>query len=332
MKSPFTGKDMSIQKEWRQLSFRKEKFKVCFHAYKCDETGEQFEDEHLAELNYQQLQNQYRAKYSIPFPAEIKSIREKYELSAVKMSDVLGFGANSYRNYEAGEIPSESNARLIQLSADPHEFRKLISLSKAIDGKLLDKTNTRIEKILLELKDEKIKSAIENYLFVEKQANTFTGFMKPSLDKFAEMVLFFSQELSPMKTKLNKLLFYADFRHFKQTGFSMSGVSYKAIQMGPVPNNFQSLYEYIANNEIVDIKNIAFTDEIIGEQFAPAVGKQFDSSLFSEVEIQILQSVCDRFRNASTLEMIDISHQETAWIDNENTKKTIDYFFAFDLK
>ncbi|MBP6611772.1 MAG: DUF4065 domain-containing protein [Paludibacter sp.] len=332
MKSPFTGKDMTIQKDWRILSFRKEKFKVCFHAYKCDDTGEQFEDEQLAELNYQQLQNQYRAKYSIPFPAEIKSIREKYELSAAKMSDVLGFGANSYRNYEAGEIPSESNARLIQLAADPHEFRKLISLSKAIDGKLLDKTNTRIEKILLELKDEKVKIAIENYLFVEKQANTLTGFVKPNLDKFAEMVLFFSKELKPMKTKLNKLLFYADFSHFKQTGFSISGVSYKAIQMGPVPNNFQSLYEYIANNELIDIVNIPYTDEIIGEQFLPSVGKQFDSSLFSDVEIKILRYVCDKFRNASTQEMINISHQETAWIDNENTKKTIDYVFAFDLK
>ena len=39
MKSPFTGKDMSIQKEWRFLSFRKEKFRVCFHAYKCEDTG-----------------------------------------------------------------------------------------------------------------------------------------------------------------------------------------------------------------------------------------------------------------------------------------------------
>ena len=332
MKSPFTGKDMSIKKEWRSLSFRKEKFKVYFHSYKCGETGEQFEDEQFAELNYQQLQNQYRAKYSIPFPDEIKSIREKYGLSAVKMSDVLGFGTNGYRNYEAGEIPSESNARLIQLSADPHEFRKLISLSSAIHGTLLDKTNHKIDQILHEQKEIKKQLSIEDYLFVEKQANTLTGFIKPSLNKFSEMVLFFSKELNPFKTKLNKLLFYSDFSHFKQTGFSISGLSYKAIQMGPVPNNFQSLYEYIANNDIVEIKNIPFTDDIIGEQFVPTVNKQFDSSLFTESEIATLNSVCERFRNASTQNIIDISHQEIAWIENEKTKKTIDYVLAFDLK
>jgi uncharacterized phage-associated protein len=332
MKSPFTGKDMSIQKEWRQLSFRKEKFRVCFHAYKCEDTGEQFEDEHLAELNYQQLQNQYRAKYSIPFPAEIKLIREKYGLSAVKMSDVLGFGANGYRNYEAGEIPSESNARLIQLSADPHEFSKLLSLSNSIHGSLLEKTKHKIEQVIHEQKEAQKKLAIEDYLFVEKQANSLTGFIKPSLDKFAEMVLFFSRELTPLKTKLNKLLFYSDFIHFQQSGFSMSGLSYKAIQTGPVPNNFQSLYEYISNNDIVEIKNIHYAEEVVGEQFIPASNKQFDSSLFSELELATLNIVCQRFREASTKKIIEISHEETAWIENETSKKTIDYFYAFDLK
>ncbi len=30
MKSPFTGKEMSIVKEWRTMSFRKDEFKVLF--------------------------------------------------------------------------------------------------------------------------------------------------------------------------------------------------------------------------------------------------------------------------------------------------------------
>ncbi|NJK94516.1 MAG: SocA family protein [Bacteroidales bacterium] len=59
--------------------------------------------------------------------------------------------------------------------------------------------------------------------------------------KFTEMVVYFAKELQPWKTKLNKLLFYADFLHFKKTCFSISGVRYRAIDMGPVPNNFQSI-------------------------------------------------------------------------------------------
>ncbi|MCE5178114.1 MAG: hypothetical protein LLF81_03080 [Porphyromonadaceae bacterium] len=72
---------MIVRKEWRDMTFRKEKFKVCFHTWKCEDTGEEFEDEHFAQLNYNQVINQYREKYHIPYPDEIKSIREKYDLS-----------------------------------------------------------------------------------------------------------------------------------------------------------------------------------------------------------------------------------------------------------
>ena len=130
MKSPFTGKEMSILKEWRSMSFRKEEFDVSFHIYKCEDTGEQFEDDAFAELNYNQLVNQYRAKHAIPFPEEIKNIREKYGLSAAKMSEILGFGTNTYRQYEAGEIPSTSNARLIQMAKDPKKFIEMVDLCK----------------------------------------------------------------------------------------------------------------------------------------------------------------------------------------------------------
>jgi len=71
MKSPFTGKEMTIVKEWRTVRFRNEEFKMLFHAYKCEDTGEQFEDDDFAELNYNQVINQYKEKYSIPFSQQI---------------------------------------------------------------------------------------------------------------------------------------------------------------------------------------------------------------------------------------------------------------------
>jgi len=84
MQSPFTGKKISIHQEWRTLSFRKDEFEILSHTYKCDKTGEKFEDDLFAKLNYNQLLNQQRAKYSIPFPEEIISIRKKYDVSALK--------------------------------------------------------------------------------------------------------------------------------------------------------------------------------------------------------------------------------------------------------
>ena len=70
MKSPITGKEMQVVKELRKSSFRKEEFEIVFHAYKCMDTGELFEDDLFSQLNYNQVLNKYREKNSIPFPED----------------------------------------------------------------------------------------------------------------------------------------------------------------------------------------------------------------------------------------------------------------------
>lgn len=331
MKSPFTGKEMSIVKEWRTMSFRKDEFKVLFHSYKCEDTSEQFEDDVFSQLNYNQLVNQYRVKYSIPFPEQIIAIREKYSLSAAKMSEILGFGTNGYRQYEGGEVSNQSNAKLIQLAEDPHEFKKLVDYCSSLDGKVVKKIYRTIDILLEEKKKHKFEKQLENYFFGTCLPNSLTGFKIPDFKKFSEMTVFFIEKLEPWKTKLNKLLFYADFIMHKQTGFSMSGVQYRAIPMGPVPNNFNSIFEYLANKDELDIYYTSFAGGGTGEQFKPNANKVFNSSLFNDTELEILNSVVERFKNTSTSEIIEISHKEKAWIDNNADRNLIDYNYSFEL-
>jgi hypothetical protein len=61
MKSPITGKEMAMKREITETEFRKEKFKVVYHYYLCEESGEKFEDERLAQLN---LSRVYKFKKS----------------------------------------------------------------------------------------------------------------------------------------------------------------------------------------------------------------------------------------------------------------------------
>ncbi len=331
MKSPFTGKEMSIHKEWRTMRFRKEEFKVLFHSYICDETGEQYEDEAFSELNYNQLVSQYRSKYIIPFPYQIIAIRGKYDISASRMSEILGFGVNSYRQYESGEIPSQSNARLIQLAEDPHEFKKLVDLCSTIETKVKDKILHKIQLVLEEQKNSRFERLLENYFFESCVPNSLTGFKIPSLKKFTEMVVFFTELMQPWKTKMNKLLFYSDFLMFKQTGFSISGIQYRAIPMGPVPDNFNSIYEYLAKNDNIDILYSSFANGGIGEQIKPNSNRSSDMEFFNKTELSILHNVVERFKNTSTNEIIEMSHKEKAWLENINGMKLIDYNYSFDL-
>jgi DNA-binding transcriptional regulator YiaG len=331
MKSPLTGKEMSIQKEWRTMNFRKDQFKVLFHSYKCGETEEQFEDDAFAQLNFNQLVNQYRTKYSIPFPEQIIAIREKYNISAAKMSEILGFGTNSYRQYESGEIPSQSNSRLIQLADDPQKFKKLVDLCNSIERKTKEKLYHKIQLVIEDEETRKFKKQLEYYFFEVTIPNAYTGFKMPDLLKFTEMVVFFTEKLQPWKTKINKLLFYADFVMYKQSCFSMSGIQYRAIPMGPVPNNFNSIFDYLTNNGDVDIHYTTFSDGGIGEQFKPNLKRKFNPVIFSDNELTILEHIADRFKNTSTNEIIEISHKERAWIENKKEKKIIDYNYSFDL-
>ncbi|WP_204336921.1 type II TA system antitoxin MqsA family protein [Cryomorpha ignava] len=241
MKSPVTGKEMILTKEKRSISFRKETFEVVFHYYKCEDSVEKFTTGELDNVNMNQVYNQYRDLFNIPFPDEIISIREKYNLSAAKMSSILGFGANSYRQYESGEMPSVSNARLIQMIDDPKKFIELVELCDSLDAKTKEKYIKTAEAIIADRKRNNFSFNLKHYLLGDHLADIYSGYRNPNLEKFTEMVVFFSEQMEPFKTKMNKLLFYADFLMFKESCFSISGVRYRAIDMGPVPTNFQSI-------------------------------------------------------------------------------------------
>lgn len=332
MKSPITGKELVMKQETIHTEFRKEKFEVVYHYYLCQDSNEKFEDESLAQLNLSQVYNQYRKRHNLPFPEEIINLREQYGLSASKMSEVLGFGINVYRNYENGEIPNSSNARLIQLAQDPKEFKKLVELSKALSNKEYERVEQKIDALLL--KDYLFNCDPTSFLMGEPTIDEQTGYRKPSLDKFTEMVVFFTWETQPnlWKTKINKMLFYADFLNFKKEVYSISGCRYRAIDMGPVPNNFNSLFDYICEKDHIDINVTTFPNGSIGEQFTPNKKRSFNSEKLTNTEIETLQEVVTKFKKVKTNEIIQISHKEEAWARNfKNGKKLISYIDAFKL-
>lgn len=331
MKSPITGLEMKLTKEQRSMIFRKETFDIVFHYYQCEDSGEQFTSAALDELNMNQVYNQYRDKFNIPFPDEINNIRSKYGLSASKMSEILGFGVNSYRQYEGGEIPSVANAKLIQMVDDPQNFMEMTALCGTLDEKARVKYIQKAIFLAEEKKRNIFNINFKEYLLGNHLADIYSGHRNPNFEKITEMVVYFSDKLSPFKTKMNKLLFYADFLMFKQSCFSISGMRYKAIEMGLVPINFQSIFEYLANKDEIDIFTTEFPQGYIGEQFKAKNGRPFRVELFSENELNVLEKVANVFKPTSTNQMIEISHLEEAWKKNEKNKSVISYEYAFDL-
>ena len=312
--------------EWRQLEYRKEKFDVVFHYYQCEDTCEQFEDERFSQLNYNQVVNLYRVRHHIPFPEKIKAIRDKYELSAAKMSDILGMGANSWRNYESGEVPSKAHANLIQMISLPSNFVMQLKQFSDLEDKEKSKILKRIEKM-----DDDCIDFNDPLRRFESHPEINTGFKAFDREKLFQLVQFFAERMKPFKTKLNKLLFYADFAHFRETGQSITGLKYTAIQYGPVPNNYDILFGSLSAMDFINIEyDMTKYGEV--ERILPNPTHQFDPSKLSTSEMETVQLVANRFKSISASKIAEISHQEPAWKDNIEGKNIIPFHYAFWLE
>ena len=314
--------NIKLKYEVQNCEFRKNEFQILYHYFEEIDTKDTFTTTELDELNINQVHNMYRQKYRIPFPDEIKSIREQYGLSATKMSKLLGFGSNQYRKYEDDEMPSVSNGKMIEALKDPLFFKELFEQSK---NEFSENEIIRIEKKI----DELIKSRTDKqtlwYSFIFKDHFPYrsraNGFASINPEKIRQLIIFFSSSLKGVfETKLNKLLFYSDFLSYKSSGRGITGLQYKAITFGPVPLNYGTIYENLKGlkKDVVDIGNGHFGSMIFSEE-------SFDSSIFTEKEINIIKTVLNRFKGTKAGEMSEISHTENAWIKNKDNYEIIDY-------
>ncbi len=325
MKSPFTGGETILKSERRELVFRKEKFSYVAQFYECADTKERFTTTELDEVNIGQIYNQYRVKYGIPFPDEIKGIRELYGLSAAKMSEILGFGANQYRLYENGEMPSEAVGKTLGSIMEPEVFMLYVKSSRN------QFAEAEFEKIYAKLnhvmnRQNEINSV--DLRFNCDSRSSVNGFAPQSYDKVRNIILFYINKLEGVfSTKMNKLLFYTDFLSYKTRGVGLTGLSYRAIQFGPVPVKWNILYSLI---EGVETEIVPFANGNAGEKLTSL--EKTCLSCFEPQELEILNTVINKFAECSSTEISAISHKEDAWLNYYGKPLAIDYSEAFTLK
>lgn len=325
MISPFTGGHATLKYENRELEYRKGKYPYVAQFYEDDETHEQFTTTEMDEANLAQVYNQYRAAFSIPFTDEIIALRERYGLSALKMSAILGFGDNQYRQYEEGYMPSETNGKILKACQNPVIFETFVQNSRTQLGeKAYAKIMDRLEDVKNQPEDIR-----RTLIFGDGNRAKENGFAPMSPERLHCILLYFIRECGDVfNTKMNKLLFYTDFYHYHQHGQAMSGLSYKAIKYGPVPVHWDraySLYDDI-RQEIVE-----FDTGITGTKLTATSQPNLD--LFSESERNTLEKIAETFACTTAAKEISlVSHDEEAWKRYIGSTQPINFNMAFELK
>lgn len=325
MKSPLTGGRVKEICTIEEKEFRKEKYNVHVRYYICEDTGEQFTTTAQDTLQFNDLYAQYRVKHGIPFPDEIREIRQQYGLNYSQISRILGFGVNQYAKYESGEVPSESNGKMIATIRDKSVILNLLKACQA------DFQPSEYQKVLDSITLSKSRNeetgALDEIIFKNVSRSIYNGYGQHNVNKIFDMVryiLYQHGEVFP--TKLNKLMFYADFIHYREVGLSISGLPYRALKYGPVPHHYATIYD-----NVTDInKRSVLAHDTISTLLSYDSGSDYDS--LTDKEKSCIDYIVAKLKPMSVKEIIEMSHRENGWIECASAQDYIPYDFAFDLK
>jgi uncharacterized phage-associated protein/DNA-binding transcriptional regulator YiaG len=327
MLSPYTGKEMKVVYEPRTWNFRGEEYGYIHTAYVCEDTQEQFTTNESDDAGFLQVTNQYRAKYGIPFTDEIVATRARYGVSAAKMSAILGIGTNQWRLYESGEVPSVSNGRMIRSIMNPKVFLDLVeSARQLLAEKEYNAITAKVKQVIAQ-SDKFHMDAYECRRLFSVARGADNGYSPISLERVKAVMLTVLQECNEVFcTKMNKLLFYIDFLSYRQRGIAMTGLSFRAIDFGPVPDRWEKLY-----SEFDEIRQELrpmgeYEGNVLLSDVAP------DDAILSDSEKEIIHAVCTRFKGYSSNRISAISHDEPAWIKYHGAHSRIPFTEAFELK
>lgn len=306
--------------------FRGEKYDFTYIAYRDDESGEEFTTTESDTNWYNQATNQYREKYGIPYQDEIIAMRERYGVSAAKMSVILGFGANQYRLYEDGEVPSESNGKMIRSAMNPKVFLDLVRSSKnQLTEKEFAKISAKVEEVIKASEGWHDEVFGQERLFLSGRGLA-NGFAPLSVDRLKNLLLYVLGQMGEtFQTKMNKVLFYIDFLSYRERGMAISGLAYQAIEFGPVPQRWDRVYS--AFDEVQEQLRLVQGQECMSLM----AGGEADMSAFTEAEMAVIDEVCGKLKDLTSRAVSKLSHEETAWKEHVGKPETIPFSEAFKL-
>lgn len=153
---------------------------------------------------------------------------------------------------------------------------------------------------------------------------------EPNEAKLAELILYISKKCADDPcfgaTKLNKILYFADFLHYGEYGKPITGVEYQKLQYGPAPRRLLPVRDELVNKGDLGIQPVGLRSG--STQKKPVNLREPDLSLFSGTEIAEVDGVIESLRNHDSDMVSELSHRMVGWqVVAEN--ETIPYTTVF---
>lgn len=140
----------------------------------------------------------------------------------------------------------------------------------------------------------------------------------PNYEKYKQMILSFLRVGGKIpKTKLAKLLYFADFSWFYYHLQSMSGMQYRKIQYGPVAESYFGIIDEMFNNGEINIEQTKDGAMLISQTRS---GTKINISIISKEEEKLITDIEKKWKGKKTAEVVDFTHKQFPYLyaqDNE---------------
>ena len=301
---------MEIIKKIEEVEVKGIKLKVELSYYYDKDNDLTYDDVTLGNKNLAIIRNDYRRVTGLLTDTEIKKIREVYNLNQRNFSLLLGFGEVTITRYESKMIQDSAHDAVIRSATDPNKFMEYVKRNANL---YLKYNSLESYSNLIMLIEEKIRGSL-----------SLSGNIRYDENKFLAVIKYTNSLIKNLtKTKLAKFLWYIDFKSFKESNFSIVGLTYIHNFYGAYPIGYN---DKLSNNNIkIEEKYFSSTDEPIYYK------KSSKSSIdLNEYEKNIINIVVEKFKDYNAKELVEYMHNEDAY---KKTKQNeiIKYDFAKTL-
>lgn len=307
-----------------EYEIRDDTIQIETNLLRCNECGEEFySPEHDP---FDAAYRIYRSRHNMVQPEEFKAFRERYTLTQQELSDLLGWGGATISRYENGALQDEAHDKTMRLAMDPSNLKKLIlENSSSLDP---EKAEEILKQINKEIKQsEKENSFCDFDEIGEYVPSEYSGNQPLDIIKLFNAIQFMCMNEGELKTKLNKLLFYSDFLHFKEYGKSITGAKYARLPYGPVIDNYEFFLGVMIHKQRLSVEEKMFGN-YPGEVYIPKENPSIE--VFKAEEIHTLAKVKSYFEDFSATMIKDRAHQEKGYRETEDSQP-ISYRYAADI-
>ena len=322
MKCPICNSEETIIKEYQKTFIIKDKkIEETITSKFCSKCNNQIYDEQLDEEALKKAFKKYLNTYGIE-PQKIIDLRNKFKISQELFSKIIGCAKKTLISYERGtSIPNDNFMIVLKtLIENQDTIKPIIEANKE---NFTNKEYSIITDKIYTFIGNNIMNTENDYI---NELDINNGFTKFSFDKIKEVISFLTQE-GIHKTKLLKELFYADFKCYKEYGYSITGLEYASITYGPVPDGYELLLSKLINNNIIDL------DIKVKDNYEENIIKSLLNNKYLELtkeEIEILNQIKNKFKDYTVKQIVDFSHEEKAFKETKKGK-IITYEYAYDL-